>query len=90
MEKARVKFTSGITGVTGLSGFLLEVTWMIKWRMPLKCDFTTGPSHAQTPACADKTLFFHKVATAVTEHRRRRTARTAESAVHVGSHSTPR
>lgn len=42
MEKARVKFTSGITRVTGVSGFLLEVIWTIKWRMPLKCDFTTN------------------------------------------------
>lgn len=53
---------------------------MIKWSMPLKCDFTAGRSHAQTPSRADKPLFFHTVATAAIEHRRRRTATTAESA----------
>lgn len=43
-RKARVKFTSGITRVTGVTGeqFLLGVIWMIKWRMLLKSDFTTG------------------------------------------------
>lgn len=28
---------------------LLEVIWMIKWRMPLKCDFTTGWSAHKLP-----------------------------------------